>query len=208
MTPNGDGTYTYTTVYVFGTGSGGQFPEWGPILDSAGNIFVVNGANGLESGCEVISKLSNVNGTWTETILDYECTLSFEAQITLDSSDDVFMILGDGEGSGIYELVGESKRLLSTLPPPISIRPSALTLDSAGNLYGVITNGGAYGFGNVYMLPTGTYRYTDLYDFNVGFVVGDEPIGQPVVGSDGNLYGTCSGGGPYGGGTLWKLTLN
>ncbi len=45
MTPNGDGTYTYNVVYSFGGGSGGINPLFGPTLDSAGNVFVINNSD-------------------------------------------------------------------------------------------------------------------------------------------------------------------
>lgn len=51
------------------------------------------------------------------------------------------------------------------------------------------------------------FTYTDLYDFN-GDTDGSLPYdyGQLAQGADGNLYGTASGGGTYGAGTIFMIT--
>src|SRR5580692_9600158 len=46
---------------------------------------------------------------------------------------------------------------------------------------------------------------TVLYSFN-GSVDGKLPCGALAVGPDHNFYGTCSLGGAYGSGTLFKIT--
>ncbi len=146
-----------------------------------------------------------MNGTWTETVLFYECTagVGFSAPLTVDSSDDVFMVLG---GNSIYELVEGVGRLLYTFP--IHSMMSGVTLDSAGNLYGTTVEGGIYGWGTVYKLAARTYTYTDLHDFNTNDPAGYQPApeDQPAVDSSGNVYGTCSNGGTHNSGTLWKVT--
>jgi uncharacterized repeat protein (TIGR03803 family) len=45
-----------------------------------------------------------------------------------------------------------------------------LVMDSAGNLYGTTSDGGAYGNGNVFKLTlsNGDWTYTSLYDFTGG----------------------------------------
>jgi uncharacterized repeat protein (TIGR03803 family) len=93
--------------------------------------------------------------------------------------------------------------------------PSAgLVQGSDGNFYGTTAYGGnlglnaGYGFGTVFkMAPTGTL--TTLVSFNLAN--GYSPSAGLVQGSDGNFYGTTSGGGtggsaPGGGGTVFKMT--
>jgi uncharacterized repeat protein (TIGR03803 family) len=86
---------------------------------------------------------------------------------------------------------------------------ASLTLDAAGNLYGVTTQGSTNDAGVVFELtkPTGGHKWieTVLYHFN-GEKHGGTPYGTLIFGSDGNLYGTTGYGGASGAGTVFKLT--
>src|SRR2546427_596315 len=74
--------------------------------------------------------------------------------------------------------------------------------DSAGNLYGTTTQGGASGDGTVYKLaPDGTF--TLLHEFNGSD--GYYPYAGVIQDSTGNLYGTTQSGGAFGAGTVYKL---
>lgn len=87
--------------------------------------------------------------------------------------------------------------------------PSGLTMDSAGNLYGVAISGGM-GYGVVYKMThsAGGWRMATLYRFRGGYD-GAYPVATPVFGPDGALYGTTSSGGggcgSYGCGTVYRL---
>jgi len=80
-----------------------------------------------------------------------------------------------------------------------------LTLDSSGNLYGATTNGGGStncngGCGTVFELSPpsvvgGSWTYTALYDFQGGTTDGQEPNGDLIFDSAGNIYGTTQAGG-------------
>ena len=81
-----------------------------------------------------------------------------------------------------------------------------------GNFYGTTTNGGGHGYGNVYRITPGG-ELTSIYNFCVRLNCsdGETPESAPVLGSDGNLYGTTTGIGSsteYGYGTVYKLTLD
>jgi uncharacterized repeat protein (TIGR03803 family) len=65
--------------------------------------------------------------------------------------------------------------------------------DSAGNLYGT-TNGGGTDYGVVYKLDVASGQETVLYSFTGG-TDGSNPYAGVIRDSDGNLYGTTSGGG-------------
>ena len=47
--------------------------------------------------------------------------------------------------------------------------------------------------------------YTTLHDFT-GVTDGKWPYGKMTIDTDGTLYGTTSGGGSLGNGTVWMIT--
>jgi uncharacterized repeat protein (TIGR03803 family) len=83
-----------------------------------------------------------------------------------------------------------------------------VSMDSSGNLYGVTWTGGAYAEGTLFEYSAdGTY--TVLHSFGEYVADGNTPFyAVPLVGAHGDLYGTTSGGGAHGGGTVYRLTLS
>jgi uncharacterized repeat protein (TIGR03803 family) len=73
-----------------------------------------------------------------------------------------------------------------------------------GNLYGTTANGGSSGAGAVFQL-TATGTVTPLYSFTNG-ADGSAPEAALIDGHDGSLYGTCTAGGLFGSGTIFKIT--
>jgi uncharacterized repeat protein (TIGR03803 family) len=78
-----------------------------------------------------------------------------------------------------------------------------LTLGTDGNFYGTTAYGGTGGFGTVFKItPAGSP--TVLHDFTGG-TDGLYPMAPPVLGTDGNWYGTTQGD-FHNNGSLYKLT--
>ena len=83
-----------------------------------------------------------------------------------------------------------------------------LIFDAAGNLYGTTASGGTSNLGTVFELtPTNGGGWTEhvLYSF-AGGLDGAYPYSGLVFDGAGNLYGTTSGGGASGAGTVFELT--
>jgi uncharacterized repeat protein (TIGR03803 family) len=87
-----------------------------------------------------------------------------------------------------------------------------LVLNSNGNYYGTTEYGGIYGNGTMYEI-TGSGTETVLYSF-AGFSGvsgghdGSNPgVGQLVLGSDGDYYGTTQNGGANNLGTVFKISI-
>jgi uncharacterized repeat protein (TIGR03803 family) len=81
-----------------------------------------------------------------------------------------------------------------------------LTLDAAGNLYGLTESGGANGSGTVYELDS-SGKQTVLYSFT-GARDGGAPRGSIVRDAKGNIFGTTFSGGTGTYGTVFKVNAN
>lgn len=97
-----------------------------------------------------------------------------------------------------------SKYAIDGAPPD-----SGLVVDKAGNLYGTTSSGGtSLNYGIVYEIsPQG--EESILHSFGLNIADGAKPIGNLVMDSAGNLYGTTSGGGTGDSGiagTIFKVT--
>ena len=89
--------------------------------------------------------------------------------------------------------------------------PSAgVIFDPAGNLYGTAVGGGAYGYGVIFKLTPnqdGSWTEKVIHSFTGG-KGGANPYATLIFDTAGNLYGTTVGGGIYGYGVVFTLTLN
>jgi uncharacterized repeat protein (TIGR03803 family) len=84
---------------------------------------------------------------------------------------------------------------------------AGLIFDKAGNLYGTTLGGGAHGDGTVFeLMPKAGGGWTEkvLHNFNFN-VDGYEPYAGLIIDASGKLYGTTSGGGAHGAGTVFEL---
>jgi uncharacterized repeat protein (TIGR03803 family) len=85
--------------------------------------------------------------------------------------------------------------------------PSANLIARQSNVYGTTLSGGASGqFGTVFQLTPGSPNWTEtvLYRFKGG-TDGESPFPGVISDSSSNLYGTTSGGGTFGKGTVFQL---
>ncbi len=80
-----------------------------------------------------------------------------------------------------------------------------LTMDRAGNLYGTASTGGNNNRGTVYKVThTGSgWLFSTIYTFHGPD--GAKPLAGMIIGPEGTLYGTTSGGGAAGFGVVFKL---
>lgn len=181
LTPNGDGTWTETTLHQFGSRKDGLYPYSSLIFDAAGNLYgtTLGGGNCRGGrGCGVVFELSpRTGGHWIETVLYTFCSLPHCA-----------------DGS---ELWG-----------PL-IRDSAGNLYGTAGSGGAYPNCMGGGCGVVFKLDM-TGKETVLHTFSGGSD-GASPTGGLVMDDTGNLYGTATYGAdtncnpPYGCGTVFKI---
>jgi uncharacterized repeat protein (TIGR03803 family) len=94
---------------------------------------------------------------------------------------------------------------------PAGYNPVDLISDSAGNLYGANSVGGAYGSGTVYELSPpavsgGPWSLIVLYSFPKGATLFGVGPGSLILDAAGNLYGTTNDGGKHLFGSVFQLT--
>ena len=209
LTP-ADGSWTESVLYRFTGGADGYAPQSGVILDGSGNIYGTTFEGG-GAGKGTAYELSSSASGWTETTLTDLSGASGGDPIgglTFDSHGNLF---GTGYFNGpVFELQPSGGTwsftqiaVLNGFDGPTG----SLTFDSSGNLFGSSLIGGANGDGFVFKLTpsAGGWTVTDLYDFQ-GLEDGANPMGNVILDSNGNLYGTTVLGGAHGSGVVWEIT--
>jgi uncharacterized repeat protein (TIGR03803 family) len=172
LSPAGGGSWSYTILHNFTSGSDGSFPEGGLVFDSAGNLYGIT-AYGNPIGNGTVFELSpSSGGTWTETIIHAFATptdgaIPNGAPVFNSAGALLGTTLGGGTGSCpetaacgiVFELhfAGGAwhERILHDFNEKGTdgfFPTSGVVLDSAGNAYGTTEYGGTAGDGTVYLL--------------------------------------------------------
>ncbi len=202
---------TETPLYAFAGGQDGDTPQAGLARDGRGNLYGTTVSGGANNAGTVF----RVAPDGTETVLH-----SFTGGADGGAPDadltkvgvNLFGVASTGGGGGgtIFELVKGRKGTFTfqvvhafTGGTDGGSPGAKLTADSAGNLYGTASTGGAYGFGNIFKLaPDGTE--TVLYSFTGG-ADGANPYSGVRMSLDGGFYGVTSTGGATRGGTVFEV---
>jgi uncharacterized repeat protein (TIGR03803 family) len=217
LTKSGN-TWTENILYsLAGPPDDGFQPTGGVAFDTAGNLYgttATGGANGDGTAFEI----SPSNGGWSETGLYSFSNNGTGTYVTcspvLDGSGNLY---GTTWISGsVFEITRSGGHWNAS---PIYAAPhfgslAPLTMDAAGNFYGVSgvgsDDGNSSGGGFVFKLShsNGSWMLMDLHDFTGSD--GKTPIGPVTIDSAGNLWGTAEFGGQgcgnNGCGVVWEIT--
>ncbi|MGH8202257.1 MAG: beta strand repeat-containing protein [Steroidobacteraceae bacterium] len=202
-------------LYSFASGSSdGGYPSAGLVLGSDGNYYGTTGQGG-SANAGTIFKITP-SGTETELypftggndgggpggslILGSDGNFyGLTSRGGTNADGTVFQVTPSGTETVLYSFAGGTTD--GTDPT------GNLLLASDGNFYGTTNQGGASGDGTVFKVtPTGVE--TVIYSFAGGATDGANPSAGLIQGSDGNLYGTTSAGGPNGYGTVFEVRLH
>ncbi len=197
----------YTVLYSFTGGENGGGPYAGVIRDPAGNLYGTTSDGGAAS----VGVVYKLNAAGQETVLHTftgGADGSFpNAGVIRDSAGNLYgtTTAGGASNSGVVYKVntaGQETVLYSFTGAADGGLPFAGVIrDSAGNLYGTTTAGGASNSGVVYKVNTAGQE-TVLYSFGAG---GSFPYAGVIPDSAGNFYGTTSSGGTANAGVVYKL---
>jgi uncharacterized repeat protein (TIGR03803 family) len=83
---------------------------------------------------------------------------------------------------------------------------AGLVCDTNNTLYGVTWKGGTSGLGTLFKINGDGTSYAKLTNFTgTANVPGSLPLGSPIIGADGLLYGTTSFGGAHDDGVIYRI---
>ena len=171
----------------------------------------------------MVYELSPVEGgSWTQTVLyNFNVTNGYGPKgLAMDAAGNLYGVTVSGGlygGGTAYELSrseggGWTETVLYNFSRGGGFGGVNFSLwrDAAGNLYGTMTEGGAYGAGMVFELSPGAggaWTETVLWSFGNGSD-GEFPESGVIMDAAGNLYGTTLQGGTYcqGCGTVYELS--
>ena len=203
----------YNVIHDFagGTGDGG-YPLVGVTFDSAGDLYgvtYVGGAYGLGT-------LFKIAPDGTETIVrsfgNGDDGAFPRSQPAIDTSGNIYGTTNGGGGSvncdggcgTIWEYGADGKyKVLHKFDFTDGSQPvGQLLRDSAGNLYGITTNGGPSNQGEVFEYTAGG-KFKVLHTFAGND--GAYPECSLIQDRTGNIYGTTEGGGSNNSGTVFEI---
>jgi uncharacterized repeat protein (TIGR03803 family) len=226
--------WVFAPLYDFAGAPDGAFSDSRVLVASDGSLYGATSSGGnaectaSQYGCGTVFNLKpkpsvcrSVLCFWDETQLyrfdggDGGSNVFPYGDLTTDASGNLYGgAAGDPSSGGcglIYELVNGTwtENVLYTFScgndgfSPLG----GVVFDKSGNLYGPTYGGGQYSNGVIFELtPSGSgWTQNVIYAFQ-GRSDGGIPIGGLIFDAAGNMYGTTSGGGENGGGTVFELS--
>jgi uncharacterized repeat protein (TIGR03803 family) len=209
ITPT-DGSWTENVVYNFAGGNDGAGPTTGLVADQAGSLYGTTMAGG-QYNAGVIYQLTSADGA--ENVihaLNAPSDGRAPTGVIADAAGNLYggtTYDGQFDGGTVFELSPSNGTwtfsVLFQNPDGGCGIAGPMSMDSAGNLYGVTCR-------KVFKLTLsgGGWTYTELHQFTGVEAIG--PNGSLVFDSNGNIYGTTYSGGIgscfRGCGTVWEIT--
>ncbi|MGA2177435.1 MAG: choice-of-anchor tandem repeat GloVer-containing protein [Verrucomicrobiota bacterium] len=217
MTPAG----ALTTLVSF-NGTNGSYPAAALVQGTNGNFYGTTqsgGASGMGTVFEVTSagvlttlvSFNNTDGAVPLPGLVQGTNGNFYGTTFQGGDVSIDGLFGNSGGGTVFEMTpaGVLTRLVEFSGANGENPAGGLVQGTNGNFYGTTSIGGnlslnaGYGFGTVFKMTPGG-ALTTLVSFNL--TNGYNPTAALVQGSDGNFYGTTTGGGAGVGGTVFKMT--
>jgi uncharacterized repeat protein (TIGR03803 family) len=206
---NSDGAHPQSALLLSGGTLFGTAPSGGSKGGGGGTLFSIN-TNG--TGFTVVHTFGGggaVNGRLPVGGLASSGSTLFGTANNGGSSDEGIIFRINTDGSDFTNLYNFSPLVSGTNRD--GANPVAALILSGSTLYGTTTIGGTNGNGTVFAVNTGGTGYTVLHTFNTissGTNSGGVNPKSALVLSGGALYGTTSGGGANGYGTVFAVNAD
>jgi uncharacterized repeat protein (TIGR03803 family) len=213
------GAWTLATLYSFVPyGVSGYVPVSDLVKDQAGAFYGTTFVGGDPvCNCGGIYKLvppTVTGGAWTESVLynfkgGADGRLPAAAALALTTNGTLYGVTvrgGSWDSGVLYQLTTKNGKnytesvLYSFGDLADASTPNGpVAVDSNGYIYGVTSQGGAFGQGTVYRYVPATKTHVAnesiLFSFGASTTTGTDPIGNLIFDSGGNLYGVTNTGG-------------
>lgn len=220
-----------TPLYSFTGGNDGSAPFGRVTIGHDGTLYGTTHGVSCFAGvdCGTVFRLRppasaprSALAPWSETVL-YRFTGGSDGQgpqgdLTFDQSGNIYGTTEFGGSSDygvVYQLTPSGGGWAETILYSFQdngdgARPEGgVIYDQFGNLYGVFFEGGPqlWDVGGVYKLSWSGSGWMErtIQAFD-GFLDGGDPFGGLIIDQSGNLFGTTTGGGVSGGGTVFELS--
>ena len=228
LTLGPDSTWTENVLHSFtNNGTDGYGPASGLIFQSGWLYGTTEEGGTYDLGTVFQLVPGTKNGTWTETVLHSFNNTGEDGNSPTGSLISAGgKLYGTTQGGGAYSCGTVFELTPGTNGTWTEIILHSFNGDEEGaypwaaltfrgrRLYGTTSDSGPYGGGTVFQLTRNdiktkkrriAWTETTIYGFN-GSTDGYDPSGSLIFDAAGNLYGTTSLGGAYGGGTVFQLT--
>jgi len=230
-TTNGGGRYNYGTVFQLSPNESGGWTEYilhsfqgndlgnedganpvaGLVADSAGTLYGTTYKGGdYNKGTAFDLYLDE--GSWQEDVLHsfglYDTGAYPTSGLIINSDGNPYGTTsagGEQDGGDVFDLLNDGATEEELFDFPDGTTPMGSLLQVNDNIYGVTERGGDHHSGTVFEITRpGSVRR--LYSFG-SRGDGINPQAGLLWGNNGYLYGTTSGGGMYGHGTVFAESL-
>ena len=220
-------TATATTNVIFSLEEDeGEYADTDLEVDHAGNIYGTTVLGGDFGGGTVFQLSPTPNG-WVHTVL-YSFTGGADGGepykgVTLDRDGNLYgtaVTGGSGDCEGgcgvVYKLSNSGGTWTQTVIYAFTggddgSGPGArVTVDGAGNIYGMTPTGGAFGLGTIYKIhqtSPGVWTLKVIHAFTGGSDGATGSAGRMLL-RNGRLYGAATAGGRYGSGAVFELNAS
>jgi uncharacterized repeat protein (TIGR03803 family) len=191
LTLGNDGNYYGTAAYSAGSAGGGAFFEgrgYGGVFKvspSGASSVLYSFTNGSDGGVPIAGLTLGTDGNFYG-VTSQGGTSNYGTFIKINPT---------GSLTTLYSFTGTND----------GANPDGdLAADGTGNFYGTAYNGGASGYGSVFITDANG-ALMPLYSFT-GEADGANPFAGLILGGDGNFYGSTTYGAAENAGTIFKIT--
>lgn len=201
-------------LHSFTGGADGATPNANLIEDAFGALYGTT-AGGGAAGSGTVFRVKGKREAVLYSFAGGTDGAAPQAGLVMDAAGNLYGTTSQGGSNGNGTVFELTKRAAAQWTETVlysfgtgtdgAVPVSGVMLDSAGNLYGTTSAGGAYGYGTVFQLVPGTAWTENVLHSFQNASDGATPYAGLISDAAGNIYGAATDGGANGGGTVFEL---